>query len=47
MNTEIVQDQQQDIFTEQEVFNYEQASVGQRFLNYLIDGLLMQYGLSS
>lgn len=37
---------QQDIFTEQEVFNYEQASVGQRFLNYLIDGLLMQYGLS-
>lgn len=37
---------QQDIFTEQEVFNYEQASVGQRFLNYLVDGLLMQYGLS-
>lgn len=37
---------QQDIFTEQEIFNYEEASTGQRFLNYLIDGVLMQYGLS-
>lgn len=37
---------QQDLFTEEEVFNYQPASVGQRFLNYLIDGLLMQYGLS-
>jgi len=36
------QDTQQDLFTEQELFNYEQASVGQRFLNYLIDGLVMQ-----
>ena len=37
---------QQDLFTEGELFNYEQASTGQRFLNYLIDGVLMQYGLS-
>ena len=36
---------QQDIF-EEELFNYEQASTGQRFLNYLIDAVLMQYGLS-
>jgi uncharacterized RDD family membrane protein YckC len=47
MNMETnVQDAQQDLFTEEEVFNYEHASVGQRFLNYLIDCLLMQYGLS-
>ena len=47
MNIETnIQDTQQDLFTEQEVFAYEQASVGQRFLNYLLDGLLMQYGLS-
>ena len=47
MNVETnIQDTQQDLFTEQEVFAYEQASVGQRFLNYLIDCLLMQYGLS-
>jgi uncharacterized RDD family membrane protein YckC len=47
MNTETnVQDSPQDLFTEQEIFSHEQASVGQRFLNYLIDGLIMQYGLS-
>ncbi len=44
MNTET--NTQPDLFTEEEIFNYQQASVGQRFLNYLIDGLLMQYGLS-
>jgi uncharacterized RDD family membrane protein YckC len=47
MNAETnVQDSQQDLFTEQEFLNYEQASTGQRFLNYLIDALFMQYGLS-
>lgn len=47
MNVETqVQDVQHDLFTEKEIFDYQQASVGQRFLNYLIDGLLMQYGLS-
>jgi uncharacterized RDD family membrane protein YckC len=35
----------QDIFTEQELLNYQDASLGQRFLNYLIDSLVMQYGL--
>lgn len=37
---------QQDLFTDEEVLSYEEASVGQRFLNYLIDALIMQYGLS-
>jgi len=47
MNTETnIQDSPQDLFTEQEIFNYEQASAGQRFLNYLVDALIMQYGLS-
>jgi uncharacterized RDD family membrane protein YckC len=47
MNTETnVQEVHQDLFTEEEVFNYEQASVGQRFLNWLIDNLLMRFGLS-
>jgi len=47
MNTETnVQDTHQDLFTQEEIFNYEQASTGQRFLNYLIDILFMQYGLS-
>jgi len=38
--------QTEDLFTEQEALNYTEASTGQRFLNYLIDALLMQYGLS-
>jgi uncharacterized RDD family membrane protein YckC len=33
------------LFTEEDIFQYEYASTGQRFLNYLIDALLMQYGL--
>jgi uncharacterized RDD family membrane protein YckC len=36
----------QDLFTEQEVRQYTEASTGQRFLNFLIDQILMQYGLS-
>lgn len=36
---------EQHLFTEQDVFNYVEASTGQRFLNYLIDALVMQYGL--
>lgn len=36
---------EQHLFTEQDVFNYVDASTGQRFLNYLIDALVMQYGL--
>jgi uncharacterized RDD family membrane protein YckC len=44
-NVQPVQEQQ-DLFTDQEIFSYEHASTGQRFLNYLIDALFMQYGLS-
>jgi uncharacterized RDD family membrane protein YckC len=47
MNNEInLQETSQDIFTEQDLLHYESASVGQRFLNYLIDAIVMQYGLS-
>jgi len=37
---------QQDIFTEEDYLVLPEASVGQRFLNYLIDALLMQYTLA-
>lgn len=47
MNTETnVEQTQGDVFTQEDVFNYQQASTGQRFLNYLLDALVMQYGLS-
>lgn len=36
----------QDIFSQEDLFQYQEATKGQRFLNYLIDNLLMQYGLS-
>ena len=34
-----------DIFNEEDIIQYADASTGQRFLNYLIDVILMQYGL--
>jgi uncharacterized RDD family membrane protein YckC len=34
------------LFLEDELIQYEDASIGQRFLNYLIDSLLMQFGIS-
>jgi len=37
----------QDLFSEQDLFVYEEASAGQRFLNLLIDSLLMRFGLSN
>jgi uncharacterized RDD family membrane protein YckC len=37
--------QPEHLFTDEDIFQYEEASTGQRFLNYLIDALLMQYGL--
>lgn len=46
MTTETTAPESQDLFTEEELFTYESASTGQRFLNYLIDGIAMQYGLS-
>ncbi|HVG11495.1 MAG TPA: RDD family protein [Flavisolibacter sp.] len=36
---------EQHLFTDEELFAHEEASTGQRFLNYLIDALIMQYGL--
>ena len=36
---------EQHLFSDEELFAPEEASTGQRFLNYLVDGLLMQYGL--
>ncbi|MGZ3909212.1 MAG: RDD family protein [Flavisolibacter sp.] len=37
---------EQHLFTEQDQLAYTEASTGQRFLNFLVDALLMQYGLS-
>jgi uncharacterized RDD family membrane protein YckC len=37
---------EQHIFTEEDILDRQDASVGQRFLNYLIDALLMQYSLA-
>jgi len=37
---------EQHLFTDEDVFNYTDASTGQRFLNLVIDNILMQYGLS-
>lgn len=37
---------EQHLFTESDTVHYEAASTGQRFGNYLIDNLLMQFGLS-
>lgn len=46
MNTETaVTDYNPNIFEENDIFRFEDASTGQRFFNYLIDGILMQYGL--
>ncbi len=36
---------EQHLFADEELFTHEEASTGQRFLNYLVDGLIMQYGL--
>lgn len=38
--------EQQDLFIEGEFVEYTEASILQRFLNYLIDTLLMRFGLS-
>ena len=37
--------QSEHLFTEADVFQYEEASTGQRFLNLLIDNIFMTYGL--
>ena len=46
MQTEYgTQDSEQHLFSESDVFQYQDASSGQRFLNFLIDNLFMTYGL--
>lgn len=46
MNLETnVPELQPDLF-EQEIYQYEYASTGQRFLNWLVDNLLMRFGFS-
>ncbi|HEU4633744.1 MAG TPA: RDD family protein [Flavisolibacter sp.] len=37
---------EQHLFTDRDAYNYTEASTGQRFLNCLIDNLLMRYALS-
>ena len=41
-----LQEQEQHLFTQEDLFTYQEASTGQRFLNFLIDNLLMRFGLS-
>jgi uncharacterized RDD family membrane protein YckC len=38
--------EQEHLFTEEDIFQFEEASTGQRFLNMVIDNILMNYGLS-
>jgi uncharacterized RDD family membrane protein YckC len=35
-----------DLFSDEETVQYEYASTGQRFLNFLVDNLLMRFALS-
>lgn len=37
---------EQHLFTDEDLNQYQEASTGQRFLNYLIDALVMRFGLS-
>ena len=37
----------QDLFNEEEIVMYEEASTGQRFLNFIIDALIVQYVLAT
>ncbi len=41
-----LQESEHHLFTEEDIYQYEYASTGQRFLNMLIDNILMNYGLS-
>ncbi len=40
-----VQETQQDLFSQDDLFPYADASTGQRFFNYLIDIVLIQFAL--
>jgi uncharacterized RDD family membrane protein YckC len=37
---------QQDIFAQEDIFQHEYASSGQRFVNWLVDNLFMRFALS-
>lgn len=41
-----LQETEQHLFTDEDLFQYQDASTGQRFLNFLIDNLLMRFGIS-
>ena len=47
MQTEVnVADQEQHLFLEEDLLHFQYASTGQRFVNFLIDNVFMNYGLS-
>ena len=41
-----VQEAEQHLFSNEDLHQYTEATTGQRFLNWLIDNLLMRFGLS-
>jgi uncharacterized RDD family membrane protein YckC len=46
MNIETnMQEPQEHLFADQDLYRYEYASTGQRFLNWLIDNIVMRLGL--
>jgi uncharacterized RDD family membrane protein YckC len=45
MNIETTE-RQSDLFTPQDLYRFEEASTGQRFVNLLIDSLTIQWGLA-
>ena len=48
MQTETnLQESEQHLFTEQDIYQYEYASTGQRFLNYLIHVRLIIFKIKS
>lgn len=47
MNTEYnTPETESYLFAEEDLMNYQEASVGQRFLNFVIDNLVMRFGLA-
>ena len=44
--TETIESPEQHIFQAQDIYQFEYASTGQRCLNYLIDIILMRFGLN-
>ena len=46
MHTDYEMEPKESIFTEEDLHQYREATNTQRFINYLVDNLLMRYGLS-